>query len=94
MGGFRLRQLAKRVIKGQFECPVGAKADPKQTGDAQTDLINQRQIPVPFGVLDFMDAEGVDLAERPVFQTSSDDMFDRVEHLVPGCTKGFRRLFP
>jgi hypothetical protein len=26
MGGFRLRQLAKRVIKGQFEYPVGAKA--------------------------------------------------------------------
>src|ERR1700736_1540324 len=69
-------------------------ADPKQTGDAEIDLINQCQILVPFGVLDFIDADGVNLAERPVFQTPCDDMFDRVEHLVPGCAKGLRRLFP
>jgi hypothetical protein len=69
-------------------------ADPKQTGDAEIDLINQCQIFVPFGVLDFIDADGVDLAERPVLQTPGDDMFDRVENLVPGRAKGLRRLFP
>jgi len=42
----------------------------------------------------FESADGVDLAERPVFQTPGDDMFDRVENLVPGCAKGLRRLFP
>jgi len=62
-------------------------ADPKQTGDAEIDLINQCQISVPFGVLDFIDADGVDLAERPVLQTPGDDMFDRIENLVPGCAK-------
>ena len=35
-------------------------ADPKQTGDAQIDLVNQCQILVAFGVLDFIDANGVD----------------------------------
>ena len=42
----------------------------------------------------FIDADGVDLAERPVLQTPGDNMFDRVENLVPGGTKGLRRLFP
>jgi hypothetical protein len=42
---------------------------------------------VPFGALDFIDPDGVDLAERPVFVTPGDDMFDRVEDLVPGCAK-------
>jgi hypothetical protein len=69
-------------------------ADPKQTGDAQIDLINQCQILVPFGVLDFIDADGVDLAERPVLETPGDNMFDRVEDLVPGGAKGLRSLFP
>jgi hypothetical protein len=49
---------------------------------------------VLLGVLDFIDANGVDLAERPVFQTPGYDMFYSVEDLVPGCAKGFRRLFP
>jgi hypothetical protein len=34
--------------------------------------------------LDFIDANGVDLTERAVLQSPSDDMFDRIEHLVPG----------
>ena len=69
-------------------------ADPKQTGDAEIDLLDQCQIFVPFGVLDFIDADRVDLAERPVFQPPGDYMFDRVENLVPGCAKVLRRLFP
>ena len=52
-----------------------------QTGDAQIDRIDQCQIVVPPGVLDFIDADGFDLAERPVFQTPNDDMLDRVETL-------------
>ena len=34
--------------------------DPKQTGDAEIDLINQGQVLVPFGVLDFIDPDGID----------------------------------
>jgi hypothetical protein len=60
----------------------------------EVDLIYQRQILVAFGVLDLVDSAGVDLAERAVLQSERDDMFDRVEDLVPGCAKGFRRLFP
>ena len=47
-----------------------------------------------FGVLDLVDSDGVDLAERAVLQPERDDMFDRAENLVPRCAKGFRRLFP
>jgi hypothetical protein len=38
----------------------------EQTGDADIDLIDQRQIFVALGVLDFIDADGVDLAEHAV----------------------------
>ena len=69
-------------------------ADPKQTGDAEIDLIDQRQILVPFGVLDFIDADGVDLTERAVLQTPRDDMFDRVENLIPGGAERIGRFFP
>jgi hypothetical protein len=31
--------------------------------------------------VDFVNSDGVDLADRPVFQTPGDDMFNRVEHL-------------
>ena len=63
--------------------------DPKQAGDAEIDLIDQRQVLVPFGVLDFVDADGVDLAEHPVLQPEGDDVFDGVEDLVPGSAERF-----
>ncbi len=34
------------------------------------DLINQRQVLVAFGVFDFIHTDGVDLAERAVFQAA------------------------
>ena len=58
-------------------------AHPEQARDAEIDLINQRQILVAFGVLDFIDADGVDLAEHPVLQPEGDDVFDGVENLFP-----------
>ena len=58
-------------------------ADPEQAGDAEIDLVNQRQILVAFGVLDFVHADGVDLAEKPVFQPAGDDVLDGVEDLFP-----------
>ena len=69
-------------------------ANPEQTGDADVDRIDQGQVVVAFGVLDLIDADGVDLAERAVFQSPGDDMFDRVENLFPGSAKGLRGLFP
>src|SRR5450432_747918 len=58
-------------------------SDPKQTGDAEIDLVNQRQILVPFGVLNLVDSDRVDLTEHPVLQPEGDDVFHGVEHLIP-----------
>ena len=33
---------------------------------------------MPFGVLDFIDPDGIDLTERAVLQSERDDMFDGV----------------
>ncbi len=60
----------------------------------EIDLVDQRQVFVAFGVLDFVDSDGVDLAEHPVFQAPGDDVFDRVENLLPGSAKRFGRFLP
>jgi hypothetical protein len=44
--------------------------------------------------LDFIDADGVDLGQRPVFQTPGDDVFDGIKNLFPGSTKRFGGFFP
>ncbi len=58
-------------------------ADPEQARGAEIDLINQRQILVAFGVLDFIDSDGIDLAEQPVLEPEGDDVFDGIENFVP-----------
>src|SRR5262249_8801891 len=68
--------------------------DPEQAGDADVDLIDQGQVLVAFGVLDFIDANRVDLTEGAVLQSPGDDMFDRIEHLVPGRAKALCGFFP
>jgi len=37
---------------------------PKKAGNAQTNLVDQGEVFVPFGALTFIDADGVDMAER------------------------------
>jgi len=55
---------------------------------------------VAFGVLDLIDADRIELSQRPMLQRSfnappeGDDVFRRVEDLVPGGANGLRRLFP
>jgi len=67
---------------------------PEQARNVQINLINQRQVLVTFGVLDFVDSDGVNLAEHPVLQPKGDDVFDRVEDLVPGSAKRLGRFLP
>jgi hypothetical protein len=43
---------------------VRSLAHPEQAREAEIDLIDQRQVFVAFGVLDFIDSDGTDLAER------------------------------
>jgi hypothetical protein len=44
-------------------------AHSEQAGDAKVDLIDERQVFVARRVLNFIDADGVDLANSPVLQT-------------------------
>ena len=69
-------------------------AHPKQARDAEIDLINQRQVLVAFGVLDFIDADRVDLAQHPVLQPEGDGVFHRVENLFPGSAERVSRFLP
>src|SRR5580658_6705108 len=58
-------------------------AHPEQACDADIDLVNQRQILVPFGILDLVDSDGIDLAKHAVLQSESDDVFYGIENLFP-----------
>lgn len=51
----------------------------KSVGYLGTD---QRQVFVTLSVLNLVDADGVDLSERAVFQTPANDMLNSVENLV------------
>ena len=69
-------------------------AYPEKAGNAQINVVDQGEVLMPFGILNLIDADSVDLAKPSVFQTPGDDTFDRVEDIVPGGAKGLRRLSP
>ena len=60
----------------------------------EVDLIDQGQVLVAFGVLDFIDADGIDRTERAVQQSIGDDILDGIEDLVPGSAEGLGGFFP
>jgi hypothetical protein len=58
-------------------------ADPEKARHGGIDLVNQREVLVAFGVLDFVDSDGVDGSERSMRQSEGDIVFDGVVDLVP-----------
>jgi len=69
-------------------------AYPEKAGHAQIDLVDEGEIFVTSGVLDFVDSNGVNLAEHPVLQAPGDHVLHRVEDLVPGGAKRLGRFLP
>src|SRR3954469_14280424 len=69
-------------------------ADPEQTRDAEIDLIDQGQVFVAFGILDFIHADGINLAQGPMLESRGDNVFDSVKDLVPGSAKRLGGFFP
>ena len=47
-----------------------------------------------FGVLDFIDTDGIDGTERAVLQSIGDDILNGIEDLIPGSTEGLSGFFP
>jgi hypothetical protein len=62
--------------------------------DAGIKLIYQRQVLMPFGVLDFVDPDGINLTDRAVLQVEHDDMFDSIDDLIPGGAERLGRFLP
>jgi hypothetical protein len=83
------------VVKNPWkDSMVLSRPTQTQTGGADVDLVDQGQVLVAFGVLDFIDANGIDLTERAMLQSPGDDVFHRVEHLVPASAKALCGFFP
>jgi len=72
-----------KTILEAISSPMTFPCPPRADVYAQIDLVNQRQVLVIFGVLDFIDPDGIDLAEHPVLQPEGDHVFDGVENPFP-----------
>src|ERR1035437_1699113 len=69
-------------------------ADPQQADDPLVDLVDQRQIFVAFGVLDFIHADGADRFQRAMLQTPADHILDGEAHLLPGSVERLGGFLP
>src|ERR1022692_2432416 len=69
-------------------------ADPQQADDALVDLVDQRQIFVAFGVLDFIHADGADRFQRAMLQTPADHILDGEAHLLPESVERLGGFLP
>ena len=91
VGNDLLAHSAEESLEG-LDCPLFAY--PQQPREANIDLIDQRQIFVPLGVLDLIDADGVDLAERTVCETPDNRILDGIEDLVSRSAERLGSLLP
>ena len=89
------RQLRSDHDKELPECFHGSfLADPQKTDSAGIDLVHQRQILLPFGVLNLVHSNGADRSQHPMFQPKGDQIGNRIVDLVPGGAKRFGGFLP
>src|ERR1700730_14485482 len=69
-------------------------AYPGKAGDADIDLVDQNEVLVALGVLDFAHSDGIDLSQNPMFEAPGDDVLDSIADLFPGSTTRFVGLLP
>lgn len=62
-----LKAIREKSPEARFDSTL--LAGQEQMHDAEVDLINQRQVFLAFGVLNLVDADGIDLARPPVLQS-------------------------
>jgi len=75
-----------------FHRPLSA--DPEESRHALVNLVDQGEVLVPLGVLNFVDANGADRAELAMLQAPAHHVLDRIADLFPGGMKGLGRFFP
>jgi hypothetical protein len=59
-----------------------------------THLVDQSQVFVAFGVLNFIYTNGADRLQGAMFQAPADHILDGIAHLVPGSVERLSRFFP
>src|SRR5215469_14675812 len=69
-------------------------ADPEQAGDPLIDLVDQGQVFMAFGILDFIYPDGADRLQGTMLQAPADHILDGVTHLVPRRVERFGGLLP
>src|SRR5689334_57983 len=75
LGGHFITDHAEESLKG-FDGSFFS--DPKQARNVEVDLVNQRQVLVAFGILDLIDADGIDFSKHPMLRPEGDDVLHRV----------------
>src|SRR5437868_5656756 len=65
-----------------------------EAGASGISVVDQGQVFVSFGVLDFMRANRVDLAQGAVLQSAGGDVIDGIKDLFPGSAERLGGFFP
>jgi len=86
--------LAEVVKEAQEGFDSASIDDAEQASLAFIDLVDEGHVVVAFAVGDFVDSEGLDALEIPVFEAESDDPGDRAKDDVPRGVKALGHLFP
>ncbi len=69
-------------------------SDPEQAGEALVDLVDQGQVFVAFGVLDFIHPDGADRFQGAMLQAPADQVLDGVANFVPGSVERLGGFLP
>src|ERR1019366_4815971 len=69
-------------------------ADPEQAGGPLVDLVDQGQVLVAFGVLDFVYTDGADRLQGAMLQAPADHILDGIAHFIPRSVERFGGFLP
>jgi hypothetical protein len=57
--------------------------DPKEGSGFRADLIDQQEVPIAFGILNFIDANGANVCQRAMLQAPVDHFEDCIADPIP-----------
>src|ERR1039458_8381861 len=69
-------------------------ANPEEASKAGIDLVDQGEVFMSFGILDFIDADGSDGGQGAMLQPPVDDALDGVADLIPSGMERLRSFLP
>ena len=88
-----MSQQTNSIVSGNFLSEENKKSvksldgkfltDPKKASGLRVDLIDQHEVRISFGILNFIDANGANVCQSAMLQAPVDDFEDCIADLIP-----------